>query len=48
MREAKDVVLNDIKYGEKFYNLLERICKDFNIKNSKEVIRNYCKKHKIL
>lgn len=40
----KDVVKKEKIKGRNFYKLLEKICKDFNISNSKEIIVDFIKK----
>lgn len=40
--------MNKNSYSEEFIKLLERICKDLNIRNSKEVIEKYCKSKKLV
>lgn len=39
----KDVVENEVMKREKFKKLLTKICEDFKIKDSKEVIENFLK-----
>ncbi len=44
MNVEKDVVLDETERKEKFRNLLEKICKDFNVKDRKRIIRNFIEK----
>ncbi len=37
----KDVVLNETERKEKFRNLLEKICKDFNVDNYEEKVQKF-------
>lgn len=41
--EEKNVVNEEMKEGG-FYKLLEKICKDFNVKDSKRIIKNFIEK----
>lgn len=40
----KNVVLNELKNKRNLYKLLEKICKDFNVKDSKRTIKNFIEK----
>lgn len=39
----KDVVLDEVREEEKFKKLLEKICKDFEVKDWKEEIEKFLK-----
>ena len=39
----KDVVLDEVRKEEKFKKLLEKVCKDFKVKDYKEEIEKFLK-----